>query len=236
MERLRALLRWGYKNDLIDDISYLAKLEDFKDKPHRAKIQDKYLEQAEAEHLLKNMKSEKWRDLTRFQILSGLRIGEALALSTKDVYLKARIISVTKNFDVVNKTVKNSPKNSPSIREVYIQDELLPLCKKIKHNALVMKLATGTDAFFQDANGRYEYAAYNCYLKDYSRIYVGRELTTHALRHTHTSLMAEQGVSLEVISRRLGHANSKITKDIYFHVTKSLKEKDFQRVASVNIF
>lgn len=37
MRRLKALLSWGYKNDYIKDISYLDKLEQFKDKPHKKK-------------------------------------------------------------------------------------------------------------------------------------------------------------------------------------------------------
>lgn len=34
------------------------------------------------------------------------------------------------------------------------------------------------------------------------------------------------GVPLSLITRRLGHANSKITQEIYFHVTESLKDKE----------
>lgn len=34
------------------------------------------------------------------------------------------------------------------------------------------------------------------------------------------------GVPLEVIGRRLGHNDSKVTREIYFHVTESLKDKD----------
>lgn len=55
------------------------------------------------------------------------------------------------------------------------------------------------------------------------------------MRHTHVALMAEQGVPLDVISRRLGHANSQITREIYFHVTKKLKEQDQQRIKAVKI-
>ena len=55
------------------------------------------------------------------------------------------------------------------------------------------------------------------------------------MRHTHVALMAENGVSLDAISRRLGHENSKITKDIYFHVTKKMKEQDNAQFQKVNI-
>lgn len=55
------------------------------------------------------------------------------------------------------------------------------------------------------------------------------------MRHTHVALMAEQGVSLEVISRRLGHSNSKITREIYHHVTKKMQEKDNQQIKDIKI-
>lgn len=51
-------------------------------------------------------------------------------------------------------------------------------------------------------------------------------LTPHSLRHTHTSLLSEAGVSLERIMRRLGHANDKITKRIYLHTTKAVRQRD----------
>ena len=41
------------------------------------------------------------------------------------------------------------------------------------------------------------------------------------------------GVSLDAISRRLGHSDSKITKDVYFHVTKKLIERDNMEFANV---
>jgi len=46
------------------------------------------------------------------------------------------------------------------------------------------------------------------------------ELIPHSLWHTHTSLLAEAGVSLEQIMGRLGHSDDQITKDVYLHVTK----------------
>ena len=55
------------------------------------------------------------------------------------------------------------------------------------------------------------------------------------MRHTHVALMAEQGVDFETISRRLGHANSKITREIYSHVTKKVREQDNQKIKNVQL-
>lgn len=235
MTRLKAILRWGYRNDMVNNISYLDKLERFKDIPHRKKIEDKYMESEEVNELLSTMTVEKWHDLTKFQILTGMRIGEALALTVSDLDTDKRIINVSKNYDMVNEIVSESPKNAPSIREVFIQDELLPLCSKIKRNAIKYKIYSGSEVLFQDKDGRYDYWAYNKYLKSKTESIIGRRLTTHALRHTHVSLLAEQGIDFDTIARRVGHEDSEITKEIYFHVTKKLKEKDNQKINSTSL-
>ena len=40
----------------------------------------------------------------------------------------------------------------------------------------------------------------------------------HDLRHTHASLMLQQGIHPKVVSERLGHANIQMTLDTYSHV------------------
>lgn len=50
-------------------------------------------------------------------------------------------------------------------------------------------------------------------------------LSPHSLRHTHVSLLAEAGISLETIMERLGHQDDSTTKNIYLHITKSKKKE-----------
>lgn len=234
LTRFKALIRWGYKNDLLKDISYLDKIERFKDIPHKEKIQDKFLEASELKCLIENMAVEKWRNLTKFLSLSGLRFGEAAALEISDIDLKNRMIKVSKNYDMIN-NVTTSPKTGSSSREVYIQDEFLELCKRLRYDALCQRMVNGCNLLFQD-NGRHvAYYSYNAYLKENAIKYIGRAITPHTLRHTHASLLMEQGISIDIISRRLGHENSEITREIYLHVTKKLKEKENQQLARIRI-
>ncbi|MCY8961767.1 tyrosine-type recombinase/integrase [Bacillus atrophaeus] len=51
------------------------------------------------------------------------------------------------------------------------------------------------------------------------------KLTPHSLRHTHTSLLAQAGVSLPQIMERLGHKDEDTTKNVYLHVTKEIKKE-----------
>jgi hypothetical protein len=41
----------------------------------------------------------------------------------------------------------------------------------------------------------------------------------HSLRHTHASELLDIGVSLPVVSARLGHSSERVTADIYSHAS-----------------
>lgn len=58
-------------------------------------------------------------------------------------------------------------------------------------------------------------------------------LTPHSLRHTHTSLQAEAGVSIERIMERLGHSDDKTTKQIYLHTTDAVRKEDSEKFANL---
>jgi integrase len=43
-------------------------------------------------------------------------------------------------------------------------------------------------------------------------------VTFHALRHTHVSVLIREGLDILTISRRVGHAKSSVTLDVYGHL------------------
>ena len=56
------------------------------------------------------------------------------------------------------------------------------------------------------------------------RIHFPKKLTTHIFRHTHISLLAEQGVPLKAIMQRVGHNDPTTTMSIYTHVTEDMAD------------
>lgn len=50
-----------------------------------------------------------------------------------------------------------------------------------------------------------------------------KNLSSHIFRHTHISWLAEKGYPLKAIMDRVGHEDSKITNQIYTHVTKNMR-------------
>lgn len=238
LNRLKALLRWAYKNDLLQSISFLDKLERFSDIPHRVKIEDKFMESSELALLLENMKVEEWRDLTMFLALSGLRFGEAAALTRSDVDTKNRNIRVDKNYDYIN-NVTTSTKTTCSERDVYMQDELAALCRKIKATSFAsttIQRINGQNLFFSNENGEHiKYYAYNKYLRENTLRLLGKAYTPHSLRHTHASLLLEQDIDIDSISRRLGHADSAVTKEIYLHITENKQKKENMKLKKLKL-
>lgn len=240
LTRLKALLRWGYQNDYIENVLFLDKLNRFKDISKRDKIANKFLEPFEIENLLTHIKKTNcwhWYHLTQFLILSGLRPGEAVALINPDIDLENRIIKVTKTYDSNNKII-TTPKTQSSIRDVYIQDELLNCIQNILLYSNETRLLTNKEnnyLFVNPQGNMAEYTSYCKFLKENSFVVEGKQLTPHTLRHTHASLLLAEGVNIDTISRRLGHENSKITKEIYLHITEKLKQKDKEKIKGLNL-
>jgi integrase len=52
----------------------------------------------------------------------------------------------------------------------------------------------------------------------------------HDLRHTHATLLLQEGVNVKVVSERLGHANISITLDTYSHVLPSMQQHAADRI------
>lgn len=52
------------------------------------------------------------------------------------------------------------------------------------------------------------------------------EITPYPLKHTHASYLISKGISIEYISKRLGHANIEITWHVYSHLLDEQKSAE----------
>lgn len=231
LKHYKAMLRFAYREELVDDISHIDRLQRRKDDPVRVKVQDKYLERDELKLLLDKMTETHWRLLTEFLALSGLRVGEAIALRKTDVDILDKKIHVTRTYSKVLDKITDSAKTDMSVRDVHIQPELMDCVMRIRE---FMKHFS-SPYFFGWDESYISYDAYNKYMRENTERILGRRLTAHSLRHTHVALLAEAGVPLDAISRRLGHADSSITRDVYFHVTSKLQETENEYLDTVKL-
>lgn len=233
LKRLKTFIRWAYQNDYITSTDCIDKIKRWDDKSKREKVKNKYLERDELKAVLKE--APEYHGLViEFLALSGLRIGEAIALDKTDV---GKTISVTKNYDYIRGII-TTPKTPDSVREVFVQPELARCIEKINRLSNIHRMVSGFRSpyfFVNPYGGRLSYPGFAHHFKEITKKVTGKELSPHSLRHTHTTLLAESGVPLPVISRRLGHHSSQITEQIYLHVTKNVKEQDAEIISKVSL-
>lgn len=226
--------RWAYRNDFVKSPEVADKLQAFQDTPKRERIQDKYLEPEELNKLLDTMTEKRWKLVTEFLALSGLRVGELASLTRSDI--TKDYIHVSKTYDANNKVV-TSAKTYTSKRDVYIQDELKDCIARINDYMKWQAEVCGYKSilFFPDNDGGYmQYYTYRKYLSENAVKAIGRPITPHTLRHTHASILFARGMDLQAVSERLGHSDSKITKEIYLHKLQELKEKENRQLDKIH--
>lgn len=72
-------------------------------------------------------------------------------------------------------------------------------------------------------------------LKKYCQLAKIPIITLHGLRHTHASVLIANGISIQVVAKRLGHANSITTQNTYIHLLKSTEQKANEKITSILI-
>lgn len=229
--RVKACIRWAFKNDYINSTTCIDKIDPWE--VQKKNNDYKYLEREELAAVI-DAASPFYGAIIEFLALTGLRIGELIALEDDDVTLTE--IHVTKNFDTINK-ITTTPKTDDSMRTLYVQPELQKTINRLRKLSNLHRARTGSRSklFVVARTGqRLVYKTFSEYCGRLTEKVTGRRLTPHALRHTHVSLLAEAGVPLETISRRLGHNDSAITREIYLHVTKTVEARDRELLKNVS--
>lgn len=67
---------------------------------------------------------------------------------------------------------------------------------------------------------------------------LGIEFNFHSLRHTHATILIENGANIKDVQTRLGHANIETTLGIYTHATEKMAEQSveiFEKVTKENL-
>lgn len=239
--RFKAMLNWGYTNDYHDNYKLISKLKPFIDKSQEIDITEKYLETHEVTRLLDYIKScgiWHWYYATHILILTGLRLGELAALEVTDIDMRALTIKIDKTYDSINDVV-TTPKTDNSIRTLHIQPELLSVLKKclLWRKEMMLERNLRSTLLIPDINTGYYivHRNYEKYLGDVTGRVLNHRITPHKLRHTHASLLAANGMTPDEIARRLGHARSSVTSDIYIHVTQKVIENDNKKLDAIQL-
>lgn len=161
---------------------------------------------------------------------TGMRGGEVTALKWENVDLENKIISV--NYTLVSKGKGifelGTPKTKSSYRKIDIGDTLVSILKKHKLYQKENKLKygsyyTNSDFVCTKENGELVTTDSLKYLSRVVNYDLKIPFNFHSLRHTHATMLIENGANIKTVQKRLGHSKLSTTMDTYAHVTDKMK-------------
>lgn len=177
-----------------------------------------------------------WAFYTFFSIAfyTGMRKGEINALRWCDI--DGNILSVTRSVTqkITGKgDVFTPPKNESSYRKLQIP---IPLAKILEQQKSIQK------SEYKNWNRQMLVCGGESPLRDTSLSNKNKELSQkaglrairiHDFRHTHATLLINEGINAQEIARRLGHSDATITLKVYAHLYPREEERAIKILNSI---
>lgn len=208
-------------------------------KPKVEKKERNFYNIEETTQMLECLKEEpiKYRALITLALDSGARRSEICALKWDDIDFEDCTLLIDNSLKVVNgKVDEKEAKTSSSKRKIYISKATIDVLKEYKcwQNEYIEnqgKNWKGINRVFTSKNGAHMHPdtcgkIINKVLKKHNL----SKLSFHELRHTSATILLESGINPKVVCDRMGHANPRVTMEIYAHVFDKTKK------ASANTF
>ena len=259
---IRSVFKYAFKYYDLQDISVLDKIDIPKKTKTRDELQAKrnnYLEDSEVKELLdcfdylikhKNHLSRKRnynmvKAIVQFQIANGMRIGELLAIKSDNINYEDKTLDIngTINWVTDKETgafgVKETTKTSKSYRTIGLTTQSINLLKTLildnkKENQWNEDFIDRGYVFTNTAGSPIDLNKVNSIIKEATEISsIKKRVTTHTLRHTHISTLAQLGINLKAIQDRVGHSDYKTTLEIYTHVTDQMAKDMMNKLERV---
>ena len=239
-------LMTSYKNKIIDLLKAIIKysnihyntsdgllkfIEHFKD---TSKVKNEmkfftYEEYLEFDNVIDNFDYHTFFEVLYFM---GIRQGECQALNWNDIDFKKKTLSINKTLTTKIKGEKwtiTSPKTKSSIRVLPIPKKLLSDLKTMYNNAKeysdfkVSWFIFGNAEPFKETTIQVKKNKYCDMTESRKRIRI------HDFRHSTASLLINQGASIALVSKYLGHSRISTTLNTYAHLYKS----ELENISSV---
>ncbi len=160
---------------------------------------------------------------------TGLRRGEVSGLTWDNIDFDNKTLTVNKQMIMKKKEFDvTSPKTKASYRTIAVGNSLLTVLKRFRTYQKENKVRYGQ--FYFDSpfvctkqNGKPITPSVIKYYTTKLSQELDFPFNFHSLRHTHATMLLENGAKYKEIQQRLGHSRISTTLDIYSHVTNKMK-------------
>jgi integrase len=181
-----------------------------------------------------------------FLATTGCRRGECLGLTWKDLDLEAGLAVLSQQVTVVDHVLRIKPLPKTKRAHVIRLDSVTVAmlrgwrARQNEERLLVGPGYQDLDLVFCHPDGRpYEPNRFSREFirkqEQYNRMHREQplpRLVLHGLRHTWATLALHEGIDIKIVSERLNHSSTHVTREIYMHVTPPMQSDAAERVAA----
>lgn len=198
------------------------------------KVPDKeidYLDEKDVQRMIPMLDDEpiQYRTMMILLVDTGIRRGELCGLEWKDIDFDNQVMHVCRSSQYIgNQTmIVKEPKTKAGIRHFSLSNTACVMLRQYKLWQSEQRFKAGDkweehDRLFTSWNGA---PIHPDTVTDWFSKFIKRSglpyVTLHSLRHTNATLMIAEGTDVCTVSKRLGHANTATTLNIYAHALKS---------------
>lgn len=167
----------------------------------------------------------------RLGLHTGLRVSEVCGLTWERIDLERRTLVIDQAMiNVKGEWVLDTTKTAASERTIQLGQTIINILKKhrlwIKKNKLKYGAHyTDSDHVCVKENGSIITPSVVKYNTSKMKKNLGIDFNFHSLRHTHATMLMENGAKVKDIQARLGHSRSAITIDTYSHLTQKMQDE-----------
>lgn len=185
----------------------------------RIKPKVNYMRKDEYERRLPQLEMHYYRELSEMLFYTGLRIGEALALKWKYVYLHLNEIYVAHTLDV-NSRELGTPKNESSQSTIVLHSRVTKMLENIKKESAEKIHGFNDDYFVFGGLQPYHYSHYH---KKFQEVYP--EIRIHDVRHSFATHLINNGADIYLVKEMMRHSNIQETVNTYGHMFTERKHE-----------
>lgn len=229
-----AMLNYAVKLELIPK-NNLSVLGNFRDNTALEKPIEplRYYTASQFEQFISQVKSDcktimDWGFYVFFCIafFTGARKGEINALKWSDIDGKILHIRRSVTQKLKGGDVETSPKNKSSIRDLQLPEPLIAVLNEHKQRQQeVAQHLFSEDDYICGCDKPLRDTSIDKRNRKYAEAAGLPRIKIHDFRHSHVSLLANEGINIQEVARRLGHSNVQETWNTYCHLYPREEER-----------